>query len=351
MITAEAGLQRTAAGSLDISSVNAAGTIDLRTAGVSALAINASQNSTFGGNTIASRSTNGVTSVAAANANAGGSAAAQVYATTAAGTMIMSQYGAGHATRPGQGWVFNEAFQPLILGTDNTERMRIAASGNIAFGTPNTSSSRVTIQSDGLQLRIRNNTTRYRSDLIVTDSGLALYNSYDDTGGVYMPIRVECNELSFFTGGPFTSERVRIDSVGRLSGFSLHNNSNLPSGTSPQYIASGTYTPSGTIVSNLTSLTPNAAQWMRVGNVVTVSGSVVVLVTAHPATTTFRLTLPLASNLTDLTQVAGTLAFITSNQSGRVLADTVNDQARFDWQAADSLVSETISYTYTYLLL
>lgn len=41
-------------------------------------------------------------------------------------------------------------------------------------------------------------------------------------------------------------------------------------------LASGTFTPTGAGIANVASVTPAAAQWMRVGNVVTVSGNVAV---------------------------------------------------------------------------
>lgn len=137
------------------------------------------------------------------------------------------------------------------------------------------------------------------------------------------------------TGGPFPLDfvtagntRFRIDLGGRLSGFALHNNSTLPTGTTNQYIASGTYTPTLTNVSNFSAITALAAQWIRVGNVVTVSGEF----TAAGAASSqclMGISLPIPSVLAANPNAAGSLVkTATAGLAGYVLADTANARAQ-----------------------
>ena len=83
---------------------------------------------------------------------------------------------------------------------------------------------------------------------------------------------------------------------------------------------SGTYTPTGAIVTNLDSVTPSVSMWIRVGNVVTVSGSAVVDPTAS-GSLSFRLSLPVASNFGALTDASGNGQVFSSFVQG----DATND--------------------------
>lgn len=141
-----------------------------------------------------------------------------------------------------------------------------------------------------------------------------------------------------------------VDVKGRIFGSNIHNNANGLAGAS--YIGSSTFTPSGTGMSNVSTITPAKAQLMRVGNVVTVSGTVDVGPTAGAATTTFRLTLGVASNLAALSDLAGSAAFIAGSTHGPVIvyADTANDQAFFSFTSA-STSTHSITYQFTYEVL
>lgn len=144
---------------------------------------------------------------------------------------------------------------------------------------------------------------------------------------------------------------VYVTDDGRLYGTALHNNAGAVTGTTNQYVASGTYTPTLTIVTNVDSLTAYAAQWMRVGNVVTVSGWVDIDVTNAAADVYFRASLPIASALAAGQQLGGVGA--EGGVGGKVLriyADTVNDEATF-FGGMSTASSANLSFTFTYLVL
>ena len=97
-------------------------------------------------------------------------------------------------------------------------------------------------------------------------------------------------------------------------------------------LSNGTYTPTLTSVANVAASTANVCQWLRVGNTVTVSGSVAVTATAVNTDTEIGISIPVASNFAGGANLGGTGASTsagTLGQSGAMLADATNDRARF----------------------
>lgn len=151
------------------------------------------------------------------------------------------------------------------------------------------------------------------------------------------------------SGSAVAGSDVYITDDGRLYGTALHNNAGAVTGTTNQYVASGTYTPTMTAIQNCT-VTSNVAQWMRVGNVVTVSGACTVDPTAGSGTyTEWAISLPIASALTAEYQIAGVA--LTGYDHAQIKADTTNDRA----VAASAVYNDTNNrdwyFTFTYLIL
>lgn len=117
-------------------------------------------------------------------------------------------------------------------------------------------------------------------------------------------------------------------------------------------IASGTYTPTASTFTNLDSATPAVCQYMRVGAVVTVSGSISVDATAS-ANTQLEITLPVSSNLSGANQLAGTGAVFGGTSASdcvRIQGQTTNDRATFNWHATTT-GAVTIYFSFTYLVV
>ncbi len=116
--------------------------------------------------------------------------------------------------------------------------------------------------------------------------------------------------------------------------------------------SSGTYTPTGTGVANVASITPEACQWMRVGNVVTVSGICSVTATLAATTTRFGLTLPIASALTNRRQCIGAASDADSlvAVNGSAYGDATNDRVEIQYTAPNT-GANGIAFTFTYLIL
>ena len=112
------------------------------------------------------------------------------------------------------------------------------------------------------------------------------------------------------------------------------------------------YTPTRSAEANLdANVTPSEAQYMRVGNIVTVSGRFTADPTLTATATSFELTLPVASNIGAVEDAAG-VAFCgaIAGMGAAITGSVANNTAVFTWVASD-ITSQAWSYTYSYQIL
>ena len=116
-------------------------------------------------------------------------------------------------------------------------------------------------------------------------------------------------------------------------------------------LTSGTYTPTLTSVSNIQASTAFTCAWIRVGDLVTVTGQVSIdCTTASSTSTEIGISLPVVSNLIADASLAGTaVSDQVASLSARVKADAANDRARIVFKAI-SATNDTYSFTFTYLV-
>lgn len=156
------------------------------------------------------------------------------------------------------------------------------------------------------------------------------------------------------TGNLVQGSSLYVTDDGRVYGTALHNNSGAVTGATNQYVASGTYTPTYTTVDNCDSVSAFECQWLRVGNVVTVSGLVNVDATDAASGVRFRATLPIASSLTAARQLAGVGRGTGINSVAAafaILGDSTNDAADFSGGVTDAGSAVSVYFTFTYLVL
>ena len=171
--------------------------------------------------------------------------------------------------------------------------------------------------------------------------------------GTTVPGRLEFYTTA--TGGVMT-ERLRITSDGRLYGTALHNNAGAVTGTTNQYIASGTYTPTFTSVTNCSSTVGNGVSdfhWIRVGNVVHVSGQCYTT-TGGAGAVAFAISLPIASNLTSTGELTGTCTYDVASGTplpGYIIGDATNDRASVNFKAGGIVTAgqAVVAFSYTVL--
>jgi enamine deaminase RidA (YjgF/YER057c/UK114 family) len=114
---------------------------------------------------------------------------------------------------------------------------------------------------------------------------------------------------------------------------------------------SGTYTPTLTNTTNVAASSAGVGQYMRVGNVVTVSGQVNIDPTAT-GDTIMGVSIPVASNFSAQTNAGGTFAVLSGTvvQGGSIYADSTNDRVTFRMTASD-VANRAYQYHFTYRII
>jgi hypothetical protein len=186
------------------------------------------------------------------------------------------------------------------------------------------------------------------------------YTSADQGGFLRFDTRSGETLLSVFTRDAGSTSGVArklgMASDGRLFGTALHNNANAVTGTTNQYIASGTYTPTFTNVANVDGFTARQAQWIRVGNVVTVSGQVTIDYTTANTATAFGVSLPIASDFADQYDAAGVAVSTTASLAGTrapfsISADSTNNRVEVGGETLTASSNMVVAFTFTYEIL
>lgn len=119
------------------------------------------------------------------------------------------------------------------------------------------------------------------------------------------------------------------------------------------YLDSGTYTPTLVNTLNVAASTAHKCQYLRVGNVVTVSGSVAIDPTAAaPTTTQITISLPIPTRLVDGTDCSGVAScnLVDGQTSGVITGNLGVDVAGLSFRASD-LANRIWYFTFTYEVL
>ncbi len=140
-----------------------------------------------------------------------------------------------------------------------------------------------------------------------------------------------------------------VDGTGRIYGAAWHNNAAGMSGPTNQYVGSGTYTPTVTAVANCTAANAGTCSYLRVGNVVTVSGQVTIDPTSTATLTQVGVSLPIASTLASTNNCNGVAAVpLGDNHSAAIAGDVANARAEIQFTTVTDVASRVWSFTFTY---
>lgn len=115
--------------------------------------------------------------------------------------------------------------------------------------------------------------------------------------------------------------------------------------------SSGVYTPTLTNAANLDASTAYVCQYLRVNNIVMVSGKVDVNPTLAATSTGLGISLPIASNFGATEDCCGA-AFASgiAGQGAAILADSINDRAQMQWIAGD-LTNQAMYFSFIYRII
>lgn len=143
---------------------------------------------------------------------------------------------------------------------------------------------------------------------------------------------------------------LAVTGPGQVYGAALHNNSAGMSGATNQYIGSGTYSPTITAVANCSVTTPGVNfKYLRVGNIVHVTGQLSVDPTAASTLTRARIALPIASDLTGSVGCQGVGACAdVFGLCGAVYPDTTNDAAELNFIADGTAANNVWCVSFSY---
>lgn len=270
------------------------------------------------------------------------------------GTIAVDQvaFGSGSNTITGSAsFKYTSAGGLNILGTNNSTVLLVEddAGNNIIHAYESAGLTRVDITTSG-NLNIGTTGT---GDLDISSNDIISLTSTNQQtlSSVSAAIVVSTAgqpRLSINNNGSWT-----IDGSTGTAGQVLTSNG---SGSTPSWQdassgTSGTYTPTSTNVANVDSSTPALAHYTRVGNEVSVFGSVSIDPTTGGGSVTLGLSLPIASNLaatTDLAGLGGTVGGTTG--AGNLFGDAVNNRATLAFTASGTS-SEVWYYSYMYTVI
>jgi hypothetical protein len=231
------------------------------------------------------------------------------------------------------------------------KRLGIGNNGNVTVNAPS-SGTALTVNGAGELFRLNTSTARGGGNAYIQlfdPSGAKGFVGYGGANDDFYVSNGLNGRLLFYTNA---TEQFSVEADGRVYGRGLHNNGTV-TGTTNQYLASGTYTPTVANVANTTARSGNSCRWTRVGNVVHVEGSIQITPTSGgSAFTAVSLTLPLASNLTSAQDLDGVgVAQVSGQIGGYFDGDTTNDVANYNFFATSfgSNIKHAVSFQYTIL--
>lgn len=199
--------------------------------------------------------------------------------------------------------------------------------GTVTLPTPFTVGA-VSVTATGTELNLLDGVTATTAELNILDGVTATAAELNILDGV----TATAAELNILDGVTSTATELNL-----LDGITA--------------LAAGTYTPSSTNVASIDSSTPSVANYLRISNIVTVSGQVT-LQTNDTADAELLLTLPVASNFAAAANCSGVGHWIgpsgVTQGAFKVIADATNDKARLLFYPAGTSAYDSITLTYTY---
>jgi hypothetical protein len=241
-------------------------------------------------------------------------------------------------------------------GATATERMRITSTGNVGIGDTNPA-YKLTVADTGVdhQLWVRNTGTAASDDAIIlvqtsstgtTSTISGLYFGDGDSSSIGQLRYNHSNDSMVF----YTNSAIAF-TLSSTGGVSIVRTAVTSPAAGDGNVFSGTYTPSLTNTTNIAASTASLCQYMRVGDVVTVSGTVAIDPTAT-GRIVMGMSLPIASNFSGAANCGGTFvgSAVTTDNAGAVIADATNDRATFDGVVADA-ANRTYGFSFTYRVI
>lgn len=194
------------------------------------------------------------------------------------------------------------------------------------------------------------NITDENYDIIVNDADGNLVATVQHGNAVILDSNGTAWGIASSSGGEI-NDLTDVDTSGVADGDLLQYDSG--DGLWKPVVPSGVYTPTLYNTTNVAASTAYECQWGRMGNFVIVSGKVAIDPTNDDINTVLGISLPIASNLANSQQVAGTSVQDEVNgyqAAGRITGDTTNDRALLTYKP--NLTSNQVHiFVFTYQVI
>lgn len=154
--------------------------------------------------------------------------------------------------------------------------------------------------------------------------------------------------VSLYKGN--TSGAVAIKSVVATAPYTVTSGTDIITIGGPA-LSTGTYSPTLQNISNITTSSATQCRWVRVDDMVTVNGSVTLTPTQNNQSTKLGISLPVASNIGAIQDVAGTAQTTAlQGQGAAIYGDAANDRAILEFLSNGSVV-RTLYFTFIYQII
>ncbi len=145
-----------------------------------------------------------------------------------------------------------------------------------------------------------------------------------------------------------------VTNTGQSAPITINAGQNITVGAGNPYtigttvlLTSGTYTPTLTVIANCTALTGYVFMYERVGNIVTVGGTIQIAGAASVGVVDGYITVPFSSSFTGATDIAGAINEIPQQTASGVIVEDANKAAfSFNGDGTGGTAAFTLSFKY-----
>ena len=312
----------------------------------------------------ASININGTVGATTANTGAFTTLSATGVTTVQAGTEALPAITTTGDTNTG---IFFPAADTIAFSEGGAEAMRIDSSGNVGINTISPQKLlELSADNNGISGTAPINTLRFNDSDTTSSSAqptgrVEFFVNDGSAGGTGVGSFIEGRAAGGAGGGYLVigtsasgaTGAADVLTISVTGGITIARDAVTSPASNDGNVFSGTYTPSLTNTTNVAASTAYECQYMRVGNVVTVSGRINIDPTLTATASEIGISLPIASNFSAITNLGGTGAIATTTtevSAGGILADTTNDRAQFRF-VAGGVTARDYGFTFTYRVI
>jgi hypothetical protein len=263
---------------------------------------------------------------------------------------------------------------PLLTSANTWTAQQVlsAAAPNIEFNETDAAANNqrwsLDVNSEIMRFRLRNDADNTNTSFMIVNRTLNVCDSVEfittnflHTGDVELTANLNLGHptdttLSRASAGVLAVEGHQVPTKDQTATISaVWNFTSTPQIAGVDIVAiplvASTYTPTLTNGANVAASTANVCMYLRVGNTVTVHGSVQVDPTSASTLTTIEVSLPIASALTTIDQIGGVGADQNGSAPYAIYCNFTNDRAILTTGSIVGTTNRTVSFTFGYQLV